>query len=87
MKVSVVIPSFNERNTIAAVVRNVRNCGIADLETAERFLDDVQRHGACRIAGATRRDTLLACRRGTGRGSVGATLSGIIGLLRDLRSR
>jgi glycosyltransferase involved in cell wall biosynthesis len=32
MKVSVVIPCFNERNTIAQVVRNVRNCGINDLE-------------------------------------------------------
>src|SRR3954471_10365680 len=32
MKVSVVIPCFNERNTIAQVVRNVRTCGIDDLE-------------------------------------------------------
>jgi glycosyltransferase involved in cell wall biosynthesis len=32
MKVSVVIPCFNERNTIAQVVRNVRTSGITDLE-------------------------------------------------------
>ena len=32
MKVSVVIPCFNERGTIAQVVRNVRTCGITDLE-------------------------------------------------------
>jgi glycosyltransferase involved in cell wall biosynthesis len=32
MKVSVVIPCFNERDTIKEIVRHVRECGITDLE-------------------------------------------------------
>jgi glycosyltransferase involved in cell wall biosynthesis len=47
MKVSVVIPCFNERNTIAAVVRNVRSCGMADLELI--VVDDCSNDGTADV--------------------------------------
>lgn len=47
MKVSVVIPCFNERNTIAQVVRNVRTCGIADLELI--VVDDCSTDGTAEL--------------------------------------
>ena len=32
MKLSVIIPVYNEEKTVADVIRTVKNCGVADLE-------------------------------------------------------